>query len=42
MAERTRARKNWIEDRPQAANLRKEIGHWGAIFSSENAANPLC
>jgi transposase, IS30 family len=28
MAERTRARKNWIEDRPAAANERAEIGHW--------------
>lgn len=28
MAERTRARKNWIEDRPQPANLRSELGHW--------------
>jgi IS30 family transposase len=28
MAERTRARKNWIEDRPAAANKRSEIGHW--------------
>ena len=28
MAERTRARKNWIKDRPRAANDRTEIGHW--------------
>ena len=28
MAERTRARKNWIEDRPVEANERKELGHW--------------
>jgi IS30 family transposase len=28
MAERTRARKNWIEDRPRAANQRAELGHW--------------
>jgi IS30 family transposase len=28
MAERTRARKNWVDDRPQAANLRTELGHW--------------
>lgn len=28
MAERTRARKNWIEDRPAAANDRSELGHW--------------
>ncbi|MBK9071159.1 MAG: IS30 family transposase [Myxococcales bacterium] len=28
MSERTRARKNWIKDRPQAANKRTETGHW--------------
>ena len=28
MAQRTRARKNWIEDRPRAANERSELGHW--------------
>jgi len=28
MADRTRARKNWIEDRPAAANNRSELGHW--------------
>jgi len=28
MAERTRARKNWIEQRPAAANQRTELGHW--------------
>jgi transposase, IS30 family len=28
MAERTRERKNWLEDRPVEANERSEIGHW--------------
>jgi transposase, IS30 family len=28
MAERTRERKNWIEDRPLEANDRTELGHW--------------
>lgn len=28
MAERTRSRKNWIDDRPKSANDRTEIGHW--------------
>ena len=28
MAERTRARKNWIKDRPARANDRSEVGHW--------------
>ena len=28
MAERTRARKNWIDQRPAEANERREIGHW--------------
>ncbi len=28
MAERTRARKNWIAQRPSAANDRSELGHW--------------
>jgi len=28
MAERTRERKGWLEDRPAAANERSEIGHW--------------
>jgi IS30 family transposase len=28
MAERTRERKAWLEDRPAAANRRSEIGHW--------------
>jgi IS30 family transposase len=28
MAEKTRARKNWIEQRPDEANQRVEIGHW--------------
>src|SRR5207248_11693797 len=28
MAERTRQRKNWIDQRPEAANTRWEIGHW--------------
>jgi transposase, IS30 family len=28
MAEKTRARKNWIEDRPASANNRSELGHW--------------
>jgi IS30 family transposase len=28
MAERTRARKNWIDSRPKAANERRELGHW--------------
>lgn len=28
MAEKTRQRKNWIEQRPAAANERREIGHW--------------
>jgi IS30 family transposase len=28
MAEKTRARKNWIEDRPEAANNRSQFGHW--------------
>jgi len=27
-AERTRARKKWIDDRPAAANDRTEVGHW--------------
>lgn len=27
-AERTRARKNWIDARPAAANERTELGHW--------------
>lgn len=28
MAERTRERKNWIDDRPAAADERRELGHW--------------
>ncbi len=28
MAERTRMRKHWIDQRPAAANERREIGHW--------------
>lgn len=28
MAKRTRARKNWIEQRPKPANERSELGHW--------------
>lgn len=28
MAERTKARKNWLDERPVAANERTEIGHW--------------
>jgi IS30 family transposase len=28
MAERTRERKNWIDERPEAANERRELGHW--------------
>jgi transposase, IS30 family len=28
MAERTRLRKNWLEQRPTAANDRAELGHW--------------
>ena len=28
MAERTRQRKNWLDQRPTAANERTEIGHW--------------
>jgi transposase, IS30 family len=28
MSERTRARKNWIDQRPAAANDRSEFGHW--------------
>jgi IS30 family transposase len=28
MAERTRARKRWVDQRPAAANERTEIGHW--------------
>ena len=28
MAARTRARKNWIDQRPAAANDRSELGHW--------------
>lgn len=28
MAERTRARKRWLDQRPAAANDRTEIGHW--------------
>ena len=28
MADRTRARKNWIDTRPAAANERRELGHW--------------
>lgn len=28
MAEKTRARKNWIEQRPDEANQRSELGHW--------------
>lgn len=28
MAERTRARKGWLHQRPQAANKRTELGHW--------------
>lgn len=28
MGERTRLRKNWIDQRPAAANDRSEIGHW--------------
>lgn len=27
-AQRTRERKNWIKDRPAAANRRSELGHW--------------
>jgi len=28
VGEKNRARKKWIEDRPEAANERREIGHW--------------
>ena len=28
VAEKTRSRKNWIHDRPVAANDRSEVGHW--------------
>lgn len=28
MAERTRERKNWLDDRPAVANERTELGHW--------------
>jgi len=28
MAERTRERKNWIDERPAAANERRDLGHW--------------
>jgi IS30 family transposase len=28
MAQRTRERKNWIDQRPAAANERRELGHW--------------
>ena len=27
-AERTRLRKNWLDERPEAANERRELGHW--------------
>lgn len=28
VGERTRARKNWIDQRPAAANKRRQLGHW--------------
>lgn len=40
MSTRTRERKNWIENRPKAANERSEFGHWerDCIVGAKNGA----